>query len=494
MQWLAAAILLLALTTGARGAGVAAKDLTIITNINGTDYVMVVYTNYARLITASNLARALLNSAYEATQFTTNSAGQLVFKSGATTTNTEIYSPALKFSVATGGPLVMQEGNDGIGFYDGITELFNINQTNCYFTAPLFVITPTEDSHAANKFYVDTLTNWPYLTATNGFRILTNGTLYFDRAGYGDPSNYEQGRLWMTPTGFNLGTFRAGSGSAPPMQLRFWVDGTNNLTIGNTGSLHFNEGAGKWFMITNAAEDKLLWMNGSTIRNAIYGMDSSGFTMSIQCNNELFELDTSGMFAASYGSLLFANRAINQTNFGGFFFGARNSNRVALVTTNGNFTFTRGNDANGTAGQVVLAPVQGTNYIGGDTVFAGTNTFDSDLRLRSAPSFQYLTSTNNNDGNGTNFVLDLNWNLAKLVMTNHVYFTSALNGPTNNYAKTRTFAVINNSGANYVLTFPTGFTNVASSPSTPLTITNGTVRMVSVLMFDSNTNALYDIR
>ena len=177
------------------------------------------------------------------------------------------------------------------------------------------------------------------------------------------------------------------------------------------------------------------------------------------------------------------------TNFFMVAFGAYTSNNVAIVTTNEIFAITDAADFNRTRPLIVSDP----KSTGRTNAFYGTNIFDGDVQLRSAPSLQYLTSTNNNDGTGTNYILDFAYAVSKNVMTNHIYYVHSTNYPAAGYAKYRTMTVINNSGANYVLTFPSTFTNVATSAASPITITNGTVRKINVEAMDGNSGT-YDIR
>jgi hypothetical protein len=143
--------------------------------------------------------------------------------------------------------------------------------------------------------------------------------------------------------------------------------------------------------------------------------------------------------------------------------------------------------------KVIIDPAQGTNMFTGITTITGTNIIEGELQLRSNPQIGYL-STNAPISNGTNLIYYLNWASQRHVISNHVYYVHSTNGPTDtNYASFTTATFINNSGSDYVLTLPAGWTNTASSPASPLTITNGTIRKMQTEAI-SNTNVIYDIR
>lgn len=211
---------------------IAGSNATVVTNIVG---------GQAQYTVSSTATGSGGGNNFNPNQFETNGASQVQFKSGAVITNLDALSPALKFTIAPGGPLTIQENVNGIGFMDGITELFNVNNTNCYFTQPLFVPTPTEDLHAATKAYVDAnsggTTNFPQIAVTNAADLLTNAPLRLYGEGYGDPSNYKIGKIAQGANSLDIGAYALGTGASTSngMALNLATWGTNRLTIDPRG-------------------------------------------------------------------------------------------------------------------------------------------------------------------------------------------------------------------------------------------------------------------
>jgi hypothetical protein len=304
-------------------------------------------------------------------------------------------------------------------------------------------------------------TNFAHITATNGVHILTNGAIVLDQVGYGSATDYARGIISNTPSGLNLGSWRAGSATTNSMPVSIWTDKTQRVVISPLGTTVFKSSSGTDTITINPDNATPLIVSGTAQASTISSVGN------LSLGNGWQGVKSSAGTSAGYLYL------------------TANSIEGLRVNPSGQVLF-------GT-NKVIIDPAQGTNMFTGITTITGTNIIEGELQLRSNPQIGYL-STNAPISNGTNLIYYLNWASQRHVISNHVYYVHSTNGPTDtNYASFTTATFINNSGSDYVLTLPAGWTNTASSPASPLTITNGTIRKMQTEAI-SNTNVIYDIR